>query len=83
MKIRKLLIIALLLLTACQKQSHPLSSISEITMNRILIFVEDKNDILTYYDLSEEKVYKTSFSKYGTAYQRFIFPKLKGGYLHV
>lgn len=27
-------------------------------MNRILIFVEDKNDILNYYDFSEEKVYK-------------------------
>lgn len=27
--------------------------------------------------LSEEHVYKTSFSKYGTAYQKMIFPKLK------
>lgn len=27
--------------------------------------------------LSEERIYKTSFSKYGTAYQRLIFPKLK------
>lgn len=27
--------------------------------------------------LSEEHIYKTSFSKYGTAYQRLIFPKLK------
>ena len=25
--------------------------------------------------LSEEKIYKTSFSKYGTAYERLIFPK--------
>ena len=25
--------------------------------------------------LSEEKIYKTSFSKYGTAYQTLIFPK--------
>ncbi|MBP3703992.1 MAG: polyphosphate polymerase domain-containing protein [Clostridia bacterium] len=33
--------------------------------------------------LSEERVYKTSFSKYGTAYQKFIFPKLRGGYSHV
>ena len=33
--------------------------------------------------LSEEHLYKTSFSKYGTAYQKLIFPKLKGGYLHV
>ena len=58
MKIRKLLIIALLVLTACQKQSHPLSYISETTMNRILIFIEDRNDILSYYDFSEEKVYE-------------------------
>lgn len=28
--------------------------------------------------LSREKLYKTSFSKYGTAYQRIIYPKLKG-----
>ncbi len=28
--------------------------------------------------LSKEKVYKTSFSKYGTAYQKIIYPKLKG-----
>jgi len=27
--------------------------------------------------LSEERLYKTSFSKYGTAYQTIIFPKLK------
>ena len=26
--------------------------------------------------LSEEHIYKTSFSKYGTAYQTMIFPKL-------
>lgn len=26
--------------------------------------------------LSEEKIYKTSFSKYGTAYKEFIFPKI-------
>lgn len=28
--------------------------------------------------LSKEKIYKTSFSKYGTAYQNIIFPKMKG-----
>ena len=27
--------------------------------------------------LSDEKIYKTSFSKYGTAYQTLIYPKLK------
>ena len=27
--------------------------------------------------LSEEHIFKTSFSKYGTAYQQMIFPKLK------
>lgn len=27
--------------------------------------------------LSEERIYKTSFSKYGEAYQKIIFPKLK------
>lgn len=33
--------------------------------------------------LSGEKIYKTSFSKYGTAYQKLIFPNTKGGLLHV
>ena len=28
--------------------------------------------------LSREKIYKTSFSKYGTAYQKIIFPEWKG-----
>lgn len=32
--------------------------------------------------LSREHIYKTSFSKYGTAYQTLIFPKLQGGYLY-
>ncbi|MDD6812457.1 MAG: VTC domain-containing protein [Lachnospiraceae bacterium] len=29
-----------------------------------------------------EHIYKTSFSKYGTAYKRIIFPKLKEGTYH-
>lgn len=33
--------------------------------------------------LSEEHIYKTSYSKYGTAYQRIIFPKQKENYLSV
>lgn len=28
--------------------------------------------------LSKEKIYKTSFSKYGTAYQNIIYPKMRG-----
>ena len=28
--------------------------------------------------LSKERIYKTSFSKYGTAYQKIIYPKWKG-----
>lgn len=32
--------------------------------------------------LSREHIYKTSFSKYGTAYETIIFPKIKGGYLY-
>lgn len=28
--------------------------------------------------LSREKIYKTSFSKYGTAYQKIIYPKMRG-----
>lgn len=32
--------------------------------------------------LSQEKIYKTSFSKYGTAYRTMIFPKEKGGIFH-
>ena len=30
--------------------------------------------------LSEEKIYKISFSKYGMAYQKMIYPKLKGDF---
>lgn len=33
--------------------------------------------------LTQEKIYKTSYSKYGTAYQAMILPQLQGGYLHV
>jgi len=32
--------------------------------------------------LSEEKIYKTSFSKYGTAYTNLILPNYKGGCLY-
>lgn len=32
--------------------------------------------------LSEEQIYKTSFSKYGTAYQTMIFPNLRKEILH-
>ena len=28
--------------------------------------------------LSREQIYKTSFSKYGTAYQNIIFPNVRG-----
>ena len=31
--------------------------------------------------LSGEHIYKTSFSKYGTAYETMIYPNTKGGYL--
>lgn len=31
--------------------------------------------------LTEEHIYKTSFSKYGTAYEKMILPNCKGGYL--
>ena len=33
--------------------------------------------------LSREKIYKTPFSKYGTAYQTLIFPQLKEAHNHV
>lgn len=32
--------------------------------------------------LSKEQIYKTSFSKYGTAYETMIYPKIKGGYVY-
>lgn len=32
--------------------------------------------------LSEENIFKTSFSKYGTAYKTFIFPKIFGESIH-
>lgn len=31
--------------------------------------------------LSQEHIYKTSFSKYGTAYETMIYPNTKGGYI--
>ena len=33
--------------------------------------------------LSKEKIYKTSFSKYGTAYQKYILPRIKEEKFHV
>ena len=33
--------------------------------------------------LTEEKLYKTSFSKYGTAYQTLIYPEIKEDFSHV
>ena len=33
--------------------------------------------------LSKEKIYKTSFSKYGTAYQKYILPHIKEEKFHV
>ena len=33
--------------------------------------------------LTEEKLYKTSFSKYGTAYQTLIYPEIKEEFPHV
>lgn len=32
--------------------------------------------------LSKEKIYKSSFSKYGIAYETLIYPKIKGDYLY-
>lgn len=32
--------------------------------------------------LSEEHIYKSSFSKYGTAYEKLIYPQHKGGFLY-
>lgn len=32
--------------------------------------------------LTRERIFKTSFSKYGTAYQKYIFPELKRGNIH-
>lgn len=40
--------------------------------------------LLTFF--GEHHIYKTSFSKYGTAYQKFVLPKIKetkGGFTHV
>lgn len=33
--------------------------------------------------LSKERIYKTSFSKYGVAYQTMFYPELQGGYVNV
>lgn len=32
--------------------------------------------------LTRERIFKTSFSKYGTAYRNIILPQLKGGFIH-
>jgi hypothetical protein len=33
--------------------------------------------------LTQERIFKTSFSKYGTAYETLIYPKLKEETTHV
>lgn len=33
--------------------------------------------------LTQEKIYKSSFSKYGMAYQTMILPETQGGFIHV
>jgi len=46
--------------------------------NRVLMEIKCSGGIPLWmtHALSEEKIYKTSFSKYGTAYEMLIFPKL-------
>lgn len=49
--------------------------------NRVLMEIKTSGAIPLWMTavLSREHIYKTSFSKYGTAYQRLIFPILKEG----
>lgn len=55
-----------------------------LPQDRVLMEVKTSGGIplwLTAF-LSREKIYKTSFSKYGTAYQRMILPNFKGECLY-
>ena len=53
--------------------------------NQVLMEIKTSGGIplwLTAF-LTQEKIYKTSFSKYGIAYQKHILPQITGGHLHV
>ena len=53
--------------------------------NQVLMEIKTSGGIplwLTAF-LTREKIYKTSFSKYGIAYQNYILPEQLGGHLHV
>ena len=57
MRIKKILtttLLALLLIACQQKESHSLSAISTLTMNRILTFIDTQQDVLQYYTLNND-----------------------------
>lgn len=52
--------------------------------DRVLMEIKTSGGIplwMTHF-LTENHIYKTPYSKYGTAYRNLIFPEIKGGFIH-
>lgn len=58
--------------------------ISILEEGKVLMEIKTSGGIPLWmtYLLTQEKIYKTSFSKYGTAYQNIIYPQMKGVFSH-
>ncbi len=58
--------------------------ISILDENKVLMEIKTSGGIPLWMThlLAQEKIYKTSFSKYGTAYQTIIYPQMKGVFSH-
>ena len=71
-------------------RNHDLSLCSEIygssllPQDKVLMEIKCSGGIPLWMTrvLTREHIYKTSFSKYGTAYQTMLFPKIQGGIFH-
>ena len=57
----------------------PVCGVSLLPEDKVLMEIKCSGSIPLWMTeiLSREKIYKTAFSKYGTAYQTLIYPKLK------
>lgn len=60
----------------------PASGIPLLEEGKVLMEIKTSGAIPLWLTcvLTRERIFKTSFSKYGTAYQTVIFPQYKGGY---
>lgn len=52
--------------------------------NKVLMEIKTSGGIPLWMTrfLTENRIFKTSFSKYGTAYEQLIFPKIKGAFIY-